>query len=146
MMKKDKNCIFCKIAGHELNADIVYEDEMIIAFMDIAPINPGHILVIPKEHHVGSSSIPENIAGRMFLVASRLAVACKRVLETDGYNLHLSDGYCAGQDIPHSHLHMIPRKVDDNFHWNWRKLEIGEGELKNTALEIKKKLKLNIEK
>ena len=141
-MKKDKNCIFCKIANHELKAEIVYEDELIMAFMDIAPINPGHILVIPKEHYVSSCSIPENIAGRLFFTASRLAVACKRTLETDGYNLHLSDGFCAGQDVPHSHIHLIPRTIDDNFHWNWRKLEIDENELKETASKIKNKLKL----
>ena len=143
-MKKDRNCIFCNIASHEISADIVYDDELIIAFMDIAPINPGHILVIPKEHYVSTASIPENIAGRMFFVASRLAVACKRVLETDGYNLHLSDGYCAGQDVPHSHIHVVPRTVDDNFNWNWRKLEINKNEQEAIALKIKEKLTLNI--
>ena len=105
----DRNCIFCRIVSGEEKADVVYEDENVLAFMDIAPVNPGHILIIPKEHYVSASSIPESIAGRMFHVASRLAVACKRILDTDGYNMHLADGFCAGQDIPHSHIHLIPR-------------------------------------
>lgn len=139
----DKNCVFCKIVNHIISAEIVYEDDIIIAVMDNAPINPGHILVFPKEHYASSASIPENISGRMFYVASRLAVACKRSMDTDGYNLHVADGFCAGQDISHSHIHMIPRTIDDGFYWNWRKLELSDNELSELSEKIKNKLKVN---
>ena len=138
-----RNCIFCKIVTGEIQVKKVYEDELVIAFMDIAPINKGHILVIPKEHHTSSATIPENIAGRMFKVAARLGVASKRGLESDGYNLHLSDGTCAGQVVMHAHLHLVPRWTDDGFHWNWRQLKYAsDAERDEFAGKILEKFKL----
>ncbi len=116
------DCIFCKIIKGEIPSSKVYEDDKVYAFLDIGPINPGHTLVIPKEHHVGSSSIPEDIAGRMFKVGSRIGVALKRAMDYDGFNLHLADGSCAGQVVMHAHLHVVPRGVEDNFRWNWRQI------------------------
>jgi histidine triad (HIT) family protein len=132
------NCIFCKIIAGEIPSNKVYEDDLVLAFVDIAPINYGHVLVIPKEHHVGSSSIPEETAGRMFKVGSRLGVALKRALDYDGFNLHLADGACAGQVVMHAHLHVVPRGVEDGFHWNWRQLNYESGA---QSLEITEKIK-----
>ena len=138
-----KNCIFCKIISGEIPSVKVFEDDLVYAFLDIAPINPGHILVIPKEHHTSASTIPENVAGRMFLVASRLGVAAKRVLDFDGFNLHLADGQCAGQVVMHAHLHMVPRGVEDEFHWNWRQVPYENDEKKNELADaIIAKLKI----
>ncbi len=131
-----KNCIFCKIIAGELPSVKMYEDELVYAFLDISPINPGHLLVIPKEHHVSASSIPEEIAGRMFHIGSRFGVAFKRALDADGFNLHLADGACAGQVVMHAHLHVIPRDVEDGFHWNWRQLEY-DGDDGRTAIAEK---------
>lgn len=118
-----KGCIFCKLLAGEIPSIELYRDEYVCAFLDIAPINKGHILIIPVEHHTSAATIPEDIAGRMFYVGSRLGVALKRSLEADGYNLHLADGAAAGQVVFHAHLHIIPRYVDDGFHWNWRQLQ-----------------------
>lgn len=138
-----KDCIFCKITAGELPAVKLYEDELVLAFLDIAPINPGHILVIPKEHHTGSATIPEDVAGRMFHVGTRLGVAAKRAMEMDGFNLHLADGTCAGQVVMHAHLHVIPRSAEDGFHWNWRQKKYSDDkERDETAALIKEKLKL----
>ncbi len=115
-----EKCIFCAIVKGEIPATKIFEDDLVLAFMDIAPINPGHLLVIPKEHHSSPSTIPEICAGRIFFIASRLGIALKRALPADGFNLHLADGSCAGQVVPHAHLHVIPRLADDGFHWNWR--------------------------
>ena len=135
-------CIFCKIIKKEIPATIVYEDDLVLAFMDIAPITYGHVLVIPKEHHPGASTIPENTAGRMFKIGSKIGVAAKRALDYDAFNLHLSDGTCAGQVVMHSHLHVVPRGVEDGFHWNWRQLEYNEeNQAANICEKIKNKLK-----
>ena len=139
-----KNCIFCKIIAGEIPSVKIYEDDFVYAFLDIAPINPGHLLVIPKEHHGSAATIPENIAGRMFLVASRLGVAMKRGLEMEGFNLHLADGACAGQVVFHAHLHVIPRGVEDGFHWNWRQLSYADdAERAEIAEKIISKLKID---
>ena len=122
-------CIFCKIIKGEIPAAKIYEDEMVFAFLDIAPINYGHVLVIPKEHHQSASTIPEAVAGRMFHVGSRIGIQLKRRDEYDAYNLHLADGTAAGQVVMHAHLHIVPRWIEDGFHWNWRQLSYADGEM-----------------
>lgn len=135
-----KNCIFCKIIAGEIPATKIYEDDLVLAFMDIAPINHGHVLVIPKEHHTSVATIPENTAGRIFLVGSRIGVAMRRGLDADGFNLHLSDGTVAGQVVMHAHLHIVPRWGTDGFHWNWRQLKYDTNEIRD---EIQQKLVAN---
>ena len=81
-----ENCIFCRIVKGEIPAAKIYEDDLVFAFLDIAPINFGHVLVIPKEHHESSSTIPEATAGRMFRIGSRIGIALKRKLDYDAFN------------------------------------------------------------
>lgn len=133
-------CIFCKIIKGEIPSCKIYEDELVYAFLDIGPINFGHTLVIPKEHHESSATIPEATAGRMFRVGSRIGVALKRELDYEAFNLHLADGTAAGQVVMHAHLHVIPRGVEDGFHWNWRQLRYGDGEAAAVAEKIVKRL------
>ncbi len=138
-----KDCIFCKIIAGEIPSTKIYEDELVLAFLDIAPINPGHILVIPKEHHTGSSTIPEETAGRMFRIGSRIGVALKRALDYDGFNLHLADGTCAGQVVMHAHLHIVPRGAEDGFRWNWRQMPYASDSERDEVLaKILEKLKV----
>ena len=129
-------CIFCKIIAGEIPAAKIYEDELVLAFLDIGPINFGHTLVIPKEHHESSATIPEETAGRMFRVGSRIGIALKRKFEYEAFNLHLADGTAAGQIVMHAHLHVVPRGVEDGFRWNWRQLSYKEGEIKEFAEEL----------
>ena len=130
------NCIFCKIIAGEIPAAKIYEDDLVLAFLDIGPINFGHTLVIPKEHHESSATIPEETAGRMFRVGSRIGIALKRKFEYEAFNLHLADGTAAGQVVMHAHLHVVPRGVEDGFRWNWRQLSYKEGEIKEFAEEL----------
>ena len=138
-------CIFCKIIAGEIPSAKIYEDDKIYAFLDISPINFGHTLVIPKEHHQSAATIPEDVAGRMFHVASRIGILLKRLDEFDAYNLHLADGTAAGQVVMHAHLHVSPRGAEDGFRWNWRQLKYTEGRMAEIAAEISAKLsgKLN---
>ena len=129
-------CIFCKIIAGEIPAAKIYEDELVLAFLDIGPINFGHTLVIPKEHHESSATIPEETAGRMFRVGSRIGIALKRKFEYEAFNLHLADGTAAGQVVMHAHLHVVPRGVEDGFRWNWRQLSYQEGEIKEFAEKL----------
>lgn len=137
------NCIFCKIVAGEIPSTKIYEDELVYAFLDISPINPGHVLVIPKEHHESASTIPETIAGRMFHVGARIGIALKRLDAYDAYNLHLADGAAAGQVVMHAHLHVVPRGVEDHFHWNWRQMPYADDAARNAlAEEIRSKITL----
>ena len=130
------NCVFCKIINNEIPSAKIYEDDLVLAFLDLGPINHGHALVIPKEHHESSATIPENVAGRMFKVASRIGVALKRKLDYDAFNLHLADGTAAGQVVMHAHLHVVPRGVEDGFRWNWRQLKYADNQMAEIAQEL----------
>ena len=138
-------CIFCKIINGEIPSRKIYEDELIYAFLDISPINYGHTLVIPKEHHQSAATIPENVAGRMFAVASRIGILLKRRDEYDGYNLHLADGTVAGQVVMHAHLHVVPRGAEDGFRWNWRQLKYPENRMAEIAEELAPRVAADLE-
>lgn len=137
-------CIFCKIIRGEIPCVEVYRDDRVLAFLDISPINKGHILVIPLEHHTSPSTMNEALCARVLHVASRLGVALKRALEADAFNLHLADGTAAGQVVMHAHMHVVPRFAEDGFRWNWRQLAY-ENEIEKQALSesIRSKLKLS---
>lgn len=110
-------CIFCKIVEAEIPAKVVYEDEFILAFLDIKPINLGHTLVIPKNHCESISDVSEEVLTKMGRAAKKIAAALRESLSSkcEGITLHLADGKAAGQEVPHIHLHIIPRYNGDNF-------------------------------
>lgn len=115
-MPSDPSCIFCRIIADQVEASKVYQDDTVTAFMDKQPLNPGHLLVVPNEHTANLAGLDEAIAGRMFVVGRQLAQALRRSgLRCEGVNLFLADGPAAGQTVFHSHLHVIPRFIDDGF-------------------------------
>lgn len=109
-------CVFCAIVAGQLPASAVYEDEEVLAFMDIQPVNPGHVLVIPKTHFPMLADLDPKIGGRIFQVGQRVAAALRRSgLRCEGVNLFLADGEAAGQEVFHAHLHVFPRYTGDGF-------------------------------
>jgi diadenosine tetraphosphate (Ap4A) HIT family hydrolase len=110
------NCIFCKIIAREAIASIVFEDELCLVFMDIKPVTPGHVLVVPKQHVVGLSDLHGEIGGHLFQVGQNMASAIKQSkIPCEGVNFFLADGEIAGQTVFHVHLHVIPRTSGDGF-------------------------------
>ncbi len=107
------DCVFCKIIQGGVPCSKVYEDDLVLAFLDIAPFNYGHTLIIPKDHHHSCTTLPAEYLARMMAIAPKIAVAQMRELKAEGFNLLLNNGRCAGQEVPHCHLHVIPRLVDD---------------------------------
>ncbi len=112
-------CIFCRIVAGEIPATVVYEDELTLAFLDIAPLIKGHTLVIPKAHFEHIGGIPPALLGACMNTAQRIAAAQVAVLDADGVNLHQANGAAAGQVVPHLHFHVVPRFANDGHHWNW---------------------------
>jgi histidine triad (HIT) family protein len=111
-----EDCIFCKIITGEIAASKVFEDDRVLAFMDLHPINEGHVLVIPKKHSSKFSMVDESDAGRMFQVAQKILKSIEdSPITCEGANLYLSDGSIAGQDVFHSHLHITPRFSGDGY-------------------------------
>ena len=115
-MAASPTCIFCEIVAGDAPASVVYRDPLVTAFMDIQPVNPGHLLVIPNEHAVYLADLPPATGGRMFEVAQLLAGALRRTrLKCEGINFFLADGEAAGQEVFHVHLHVLPRFAGDGF-------------------------------
>lgn len=110
------HCIFCSIADRQAEASIVHEDERTVAFMDIRPFTPGHLLVVPKAHASDLAELDPADGGAMFEVGQRLAAALRdSEVAAEGVNLFLADGVVAGQEVFHAHLHVIPRTAGDGF-------------------------------
>lgn len=111
-----ENCLFCKIIAGELEGTIIYKDEICTALMDIQPINPGHMLVIPNDHSKDLADLPPETGKHIFAIAQNLAAALKKSgIRCEGINLFLADGKAAMQEVFHFHLHVIPRFEDDGF-------------------------------
>ena len=113
------DCIFCKIIEGNIPASVIYEDDQALAFMDIGPIIKGHALVIPKKHYETITQIPDELLMHLHAVAKRIAQAQQDALNADGVNIMQNNGTVAGQEVPHFHIHIIPRFAEDGHHWNW---------------------------
>lgn len=108
-----ENCIFCKIARKDLPAKIVYENETILAFLDISPISDGHTIVIPKNHYLNIESIPVEELNNTIGVVKMVAMLIHNRLNIDGYNILQNNFRAAGQVVNHFHFHIIPRRLND---------------------------------
>jgi histidine triad (HIT) family protein len=116
MAAESADCIFCKIVHGEIPASIVAETASVLAMMDIQPVNPGHMLVIPKAHAAYLADLDGKIGGDIFQLGMRVAASLRHSgLRCDGVNLFLADGKVAGQEVFHVHLHVIPRFESDGF-------------------------------
>lgn len=110
------NCIFCDIVAEKAAASVVYRDALCTAFMDIQPVNPGHLLVVPNAHATYLADLPAETGAQMFRVAQRLAHAVRAsAVRCEGVNLFVADGEAAGQEVFHVHLHVFPRYARDGF-------------------------------
>ncbi len=107
------DCVFCRIIKGEIPSAKVYEDELVLVFLDIAPFNFGHCVVVPKDHHHSVTTLPAEYLARMMSVAARVAPAIMRATGAEGFNLFLNNGAVAGQVVPHAHVHILPRLVND---------------------------------
>lgn len=112
----EADCIFCAIARGEAERSVVYEDSNVIAFMDILPVTPGHLLVAPKRHATYLADLEPDTGSAMMQAAMACAAALRHSpLRTEGINLFLADGEAAGQEVLHVHLHVLPRFAGDGF-------------------------------
>lgn len=111
-----EDCIFCAIVSGDAEASFVYQDDLVVSFLDTRPVTAGHLLVVPRDHMPQLADITEDVGARMFSVALRLAQALRDSgLPCEGINLFHADGEVAFQEVFHSHLHVIPRHSGDSF-------------------------------
>jgi histidine triad (HIT) family protein len=118
-MAQDPNCIFCKIVAGQILSARVLETDSAIAFLDIAPVAPGHVLLAPKDHYERLDQMPPEAASELAGHLPRLARAVLAATGDRALNVVLNNGPEAGQLVDHLHFHLIPRRPGDEFHMHW---------------------------
>jgi histidine triad (HIT) family protein len=136
-----EQCIFCKIISGDISAAKIYEDDKVFAFLDINPVNPGHTLVVPKEHYIVLPQLPDELAMHLIKVVKYLSGAIFEMTGAHGINIIQNNGAAAGQEVPHVHFHIIPRIQDDKSIGPWNRKKIDPEQIKKIAEEIGKNLK-----
>lgn len=130
-------CIFCQIVEGKIPSTRVYEDERTLAFMDINPINDGHVLVIPRTHAETIFDISPGDFTAVSSAAKKVVEAIRQALQPDGLNLLQSNGEAASQVIPHFHLHLIPRWKGDGKGFDWKLVKGDPERIRATADRIR---------
>jgi len=134
---QEENCVFCKIVRGEIPSAKLLESDSVLAFLDIAPINKGHSLVIPKEHHADIHVLPEEEFREIAAAVKKVAGAVKKATNAEGINVLQANGKAAGQEVFHFHAHVIPRFSGDESGFKWPKKEYSGGEMQEFQKKIK---------
>jgi len=112
-----KQCIFCQIISGKVQSRKVYEDDKVVALLDINPANPGHVLLLTKEHYSIMPQIPDDEIAHVFMVAKSLSNSMLRSIDAQGTNIIVANGIAAGQRAQHFIAHVIPRKDNDGINF-----------------------------
>lgn len=135
------DCVFCKIISGVLPSCNVYEDDSVIAFLDLAPIKPGHSLIVPKEHHQNIIEMPPHLGSKVTAALSKVGKALMRATDAEGFNILQNNFHAAGQIVMHVHWHIIPRHKNDGLEL-WQHGSYGSkaemAELANKILKLTK--------
>lgn len=127
---QDPNCLFCKIIKREIPCDFIYENKDVFVFLDIKPLHPGHVLVLPKNHFRNIFDIEDKDLSEVILVVKKMAKAVKEAVKADGINIAVNNDEAAGQLVFHSHFHIMPRYFNDGFkHWGGTPYKEGESKI-----------------
>lgn len=134
------DCIFCKMVAGEIPVVKVYEDEAVLAFLDIGPISDGHTLVIPKVHCGKVHECDPQVLADVWSRLGRIAGAIARAMKADGYNVLCNNGRAAGQIVDHLHFHIVPRGTGDGVFTQWPAHKYPEGRSAEIAEKIRRNL------
>ncbi len=124
----DSNCIFCKIVAGQIPCHRIYEDEQVLAFLDIGPLSRGHTLIIPKGHWVTVDAVPEDAASAIGRVLPRLSRAVASATGATAWNILQNNGPAAHQVVEHVHFHIIPKFSDAGLGITWPAGELDNNE------------------
>jgi len=134
------DCLFCKMVAGQIPVAKIYEDEVVLSFLDIGPISDGHTLVIPKQHFEKLHDCPPELLGRVGSRLGKIAGAVTAAMNSDGYNVLCNNGRVAGQHIEHLHFHIIPRNTGDGLLSQWPTYKYEQGKIELIVEKIRKNL------
>jgi len=130
------SCIFCDILDGKRDAHILYEDESHVSFLDKYPIDVGHSLVVPKNHHEGITDMNPEDVGNVFTIVPKIAKAILEATDADAFSIAQNNGKAAKQIIPHVHIHIIPRYNSKGTIWTKRQIP-SDDELSELAKKVR---------
>ncbi len=134
------NCIFCDIIAGKAHAEVLYEDESVISFLDIRPVNYGHTLVIPKAHYENFLAVEKKDLESLIVVTQKISSAIAKSINPDGFNIVANNGIAAGQTVFHFHLHIIPRFSHDDFNFDLNLKSYSDGAMNKFANKIRSEI------
>lgn len=132
-----ENCLFCKIRDGEIPSSKVFENDVVLAFLDLNPVNPGHVLLIPKKHSETLSEASPDDASELMRVVPMLMNSIMKATGASACNIGVNNGKLAGQVVFHTHLHIMPRFENDGYDiWHGKPYE-SEDRMKEVAEKIR---------
>jgi len=134
------DCVFCKMVAGEIPVAKVYEDDAVLAFLDIGPISDGHTLVISKVHCPRVHECDPEVLAGVWARLGRIAGAVAKAMKADGYNVLCNNGRAAGQVVDHLHFHIVPRRTGDGVFTQWPAYKYTEGRSAEIAEKIRRNL------
>jgi histidine triad (HIT) family protein len=134
------DCLFCKMVAGQIPVTKIYEDDVVLSFLDIGPISDGHTLVIPKQHFEKLHDCPAELLGQVCSRLGKIAAAVVAAMNSDGYNILCNNGRAAGQLVEHLHFHIIPRNSGDGVFNRWPAYKYEKGTIEQIAAKIRKNL------
>ncbi len=130
------DCVFCKMVAGEIPVTKIYEDQSVLAFLDIGPVSDGHTLVIPKQHCVRVDQCDPHVIAQVGACLGKIAAAVVKAMGAEGYNVLCNNGKVAGQVVEHVHFHIIPRMSGDGVFTQWPAYKYAEGQIGQIAEKI----------
>ena len=134
------DCIFCKMVAGQIPVTKIYEDKVVLAFLDIGPLSDGHTLVIPKQHFEKLHDCPAELLSRFSSRLGKIAKAVAGAMDSEGYNVLCNNGRAAGQLVEHLHFHIIPRNTGDGVFDRWPAYKYQQGKIEEIAAKIRENL------
>ncbi|MBI2124641.1 HIT domain-containing protein [Candidatus Pacearchaeota archaeon] len=140
-MAARESCIVCQIAAGSIPSKKIYEDDLVLAVLDVNGANPGHCFVMPKNHYPILEQVPDFEIGRLFQVSNRISTAIFESLGAQGTNIFVANGIPAGQTVAHFTINIIPRKENDGINLQWPPKQLSEEEMSTVELKLKDQAK-----
>jgi len=135
-----ESCLICQIAGNRIPSFKIYEDDLILAVLDVNGANPGHCFVMPKNHYPIIEQVPDAELANLFTVANKVSSAIFESLKVQGTNIFVANGIPAGQTVAHFVINIIPRKENDGINLQWKPKQLTEEEMSTVELKLKEQI------
>ena len=139
--KSREGCLVCQIIANSVPSKKIYEDELVLAVLDVNGANPGHCFVMPKAHYPIIEQVPDIEVGRLFQVSNKISSAIFESLGAQGTNIFVANGIPAGQTVAHFTINVIPRKENDGINLQWQPKQLSEEEMSTIELKLKEQTK-----